>query len=59
MLKRERLNELDLVRAMAIVCVIMVHATSSAIAETTGMRSFVVYNFLTSFFGSGRPFLFF
>ncbi|MGG4035079.1 acyltransferase [Paenibacillus cisolokensis] len=55
MLKRERLNELDLVRAMAIVCVIMVHATSSAIAETTGMRSFVVYNFFNIFFRIGTP----
>ncbi|MEK3732333.1 MULTISPECIES: acyltransferase [Paenibacillus] len=47
--KRAKLHELDMVRGMAIMGVMMVHATSFATVQMRGDRFFGLYNFLNIF----------
>lgn len=51
--RREKLPEIDLVRAFAIVGVLLVHATSFATVHMVGSGLFGVYNFLNIFFKVG------
>lgn len=51
--RRAKLNELDLVRAIAILGVIMVHATSYATVYMKDTSIYGVYNFLNIFFKIG------
>ncbi|GGG11408.1 acyltransferase [Paenibacillus abyssi] len=55
MSKSEHLNEVNLVRALAIVGVLMVHSTSSAVGQTIGTPYLPFYNFLNIFFKFGTP----
>jgi peptidoglycan/LPS O-acetylase OafA/YrhL len=50
---RAKLTEIDIVRGIAIIGVIMVHSTSSAIANMMGDNLYGVYNFLNIFFKIG------
>ncbi|MDO7908500.1 acyltransferase [Paenibacillus sp. JX-17] len=49
MIKRERIPELDVYRAMAIMAVIMIHATSQTIVETQGSSLFHPFLLLNIF----------
>ncbi|XEC97225.1 acyltransferase [Paenibacillus tarimensis] len=51
----KHLNEVGLVRAMAIIGVLMVHSTSSAVGQSIGTSALPVYNFLNIFFKFGTP----
>jgi peptidoglycan/LPS O-acetylase OafA/YrhL len=51
--RRAKLTEIDIVRGIAIIGVIMVHATSAAIANMMGDNLYGVYNFLNIFFKIG------
>lgn len=55
MARKERIHEINLVRAFAIMGVLMVHATSNAVAETTESSFFALYNFANIFFKFGTP----
>ncbi|OMD39868.1 acyltransferase [Paenibacillus odorifer] len=54
-LKKEKIPELQLVRALCIIAVVTVHATSYATLQMTGSRYFVIYNFLNIFMKYGTP----
>jgi len=54
-LQKERISELQIVRALCIIAVITVHATSYATVQMTGSSYFVVYNFLNIFMKYGTP----
>ncbi|WP_342553344.1 acyltransferase [Paenibacillus sp. FSL R7-0652] len=54
-LKRERIPELNLVRAIAIIGVLFVHSTSSATLEMTDSRYYWLYNFINIFMKYGTP----
>jgi peptidoglycan/LPS O-acetylase OafA/YrhL len=49
------LPELQLVRAMAILCVLSVHASASATVTMTASRYYPLYNFVNIFFKVGTP----
>lgn len=51
--RRQKLHELDLVRAIAIIGVLMVHATSAATVTMLDTSSYGFYNFLNNFFRIG------
>ena len=51
--RREKLREIDLVRAFAIVGVLLVHATSFATVRMVGSDLYGVYNFVNIFFKIG------
>lgn len=51
--RRAKLNELDLVRAIAIIGVLMVHSTSAATVTMLDSSSYGLYNFLNNFFRIG------
>lgn len=53
--KRERLPHLDIYRALAILGVLHVHATSFATVDATGSRFYYIINFLNIFFKYGTP----
>lgn len=54
--KNERLNEIAIVRAIAIIGVLLVHSTSFITVELpTESRSYVLYNFINIFFKFGTP----
>ncbi|MDN4493746.1 acyltransferase [Ureibacillus aquaedulcis] len=56
MIKKEKLNEISIVRAIAILGVLFVHSTSFITVELpTVSRSYVFYNFLNTFFKYGTP----
>ncbi|MFC7686750.1 acyltransferase [Ureibacillus sp. GCM10028918] len=56
MSKRERLNEIGIVRGIAIIGVLFVHSTSFITVELPPeSRSYVFYNFLNTFFKYGTP----
>ncbi|WP_419884778.1 hypothetical protein [Paenibacillus sp. B-A-8] len=52
-LKKEKIPELQLVRALCIIAVVTVHATSYATLQMTGSRYFAIYNFLNIFMKYG------
>lgn len=52
---KERIEEINLVRAFAILGVLMVHATSNAVSETVESAFFAAYNFANIFFKFGTP----
>ncbi|MEK3734406.1 MULTISPECIES: acyltransferase [Paenibacillus] len=54
-LRRERLPELQLVRACAIIGVLSVHSTSFAVSAMTSSQYFWTYNFLNIFMKFGTP----
>ena len=54
-LQKERISELQIVRALCIIAVITVHATSYATVQMTGSSYFAVYNFLNIFMKYGTP----
>ena len=54
-LKRERIPELNLVRAMAIIGVLCVHSTSYATVDMTGSGYYWLYNFINIFMKYGTP----
>ena len=47
--RRAKLNEIDIVRGLAILGVLMVHSTSFATVDMLHNRMFGVYNFLNIF----------
>ena len=51
--RRAKLYELDLVRAIAIIGVLMVHSTSAATVTMLDSSSYGLYNFLNNFFRIG------
>ncbi|OWA35690.1 acyltransferase [Saccharibacillus sp. O16] len=53
--QRERLPQLDTFRALAILGVIHVHATSAAVFESVDLKAFYLINFLNVFFRYGTP----
>lgn len=53
--KREHIPELQLVRAIAIIGVLSVHASSSAIALMKGSAYYFFYNFINTFMRFGTP----
>ncbi|KGR78421.1 acyltransferase [Ureibacillus sinduriensis] len=56
MIQKERLNEITIVRAIAILGVLLVHSTSFITVELpTASRSYAFYNFLNTFFKYGTP----
>lgn len=55
MSKKPRIDEINIVRAIAIMGVLMVHATSSAVGQTVDSSLFPVYNFANIFFKFGTP----
>jgi peptidoglycan/LPS O-acetylase OafA/YrhL len=55
MSKQDRLEAVDLVRAFAIIGVLMVHATSSAFVSNAESSIFYAYSFLNKFFKFGTP----
>lgn len=56
MIKRERLDQIGIVRAIAILGVLFVHSTSFITVELpTVSRSYPFYNFLNIFFKYGTP----
>lgn len=54
-LKRERIPELNLVRAVAIIGVLFVHSTSNATLEMTNSSYYWLYNFVNIFMKYGTP----
>lgn len=54
-LPRERLPELQLVRAFAILGVLSVHSTSYAVSAMTDSKYFFMYNFMNIFMKYGTP----
>ncbi|MGC6590579.1 acyltransferase, partial [Paenibacillus sp. Dod16] len=54
-LSRERLPELQLVRAFAIIGVLSVHSTSYAVSAMTDSNYFFMYNFMNIFMKFGTP----
>lgn len=54
---KEKIPELQLVRAMAILAVLMVHATSYATVQLTNSSLYVVYNALNVLMKYGTPYL--
>lgn len=54
-IKKERLPQLDTFRALAILGVIHVHATSAAVFESVDLKAFYLINFLNVFFRYGTP----
>lgn len=54
-LPRERLPELQLVRAFAIIGVLSVHSTSYAVSAMTDSKYFFIYNFMNIFMKYGTP----
>ncbi|WP_434748892.1 acyltransferase [Paenibacillus amylolyticus] len=54
-LKRERIPELNLVRAMAIIGVLFVHSTSNATLEMANSNYYWLYNFINIFMKYGTP----
>ncbi|OUM95732.1 MAG: acyltransferase [Thermobacillus sp. ZCTH02-B1] len=52
---KERIDEINLVRAFAIIGVLMVHSTSFAVTETLGSSLYPLYNFANIFFKFGTP----
>ncbi|EFU42266.1 acyltransferase 3 [Paenibacillus vortex V453] len=54
-LPRERLPELQLVRAFAILGVLSVHSTSYAVSAMTESKYFFIYNFMNIFMKYGTP----
>lgn len=54
-IKRERIPELNLVRAMAIIGVLCVHSTSYATVDMTGSGYYWLYNFINIFMKYGTP----
>lgn len=56
MIQKKRLNEISIVRAIAILGVLFVHSTSFITVELpTVSRSYAFYNFLNTFFKYGTP----
>jgi peptidoglycan/LPS O-acetylase OafA/YrhL len=55
MVKKDRIDEINLVRAFAIIGVLMVHSTSNAVTEAVASSYFAVYNFANIFFKFGTP----
>jgi len=55
MIKKERVDEIYLVRAFAIIGVLFVHSTSFAVGATTESSLFYAYNFANIFFKFGTP----
>jgi len=55
MATKERIDEINLVRAFAIIGVLMVHSTSYAVTETLESSLFPAYNFANIFFKFGTP----
>ncbi|WP_256759123.1 acyltransferase [Cohnella sp. WQ 127256] len=51
--RRAKLNEIDIVRGLAILGVLMVHSTSFATLDMKGASLYGVYNFLNIFFKIG------
>ncbi|WP_051240389.1 hypothetical protein [Paenibacillus alvei] len=49
MTKRERIQELDAYRALAIMAVLAIHATSEALAATIGTRAYPLYLLVNTF----------
>lgn len=47
--KRERIQELDAYRALAIMAVLAIHATSEALAATIGSRAYPLYLLINTF----------
>ncbi|KOP64651.1 acyltransferase [Bacillus sp. FJAT-18019] len=54
-LPRERLPELQLIRAFAIIGVLSVHSTSYAVSAMTDSKYFFIYNFMNIFMKHGTP----
>jgi len=54
-LPRERLPELQLIRAFAIIGVLSVHSTSYAVSAMTDSKYFYIYNFMNIFMKYGTP----
>ncbi|CAM3594324.1 MULTISPECIES: acyltransferase [Saccharibacillus] len=54
-IKKERLPQLDTFRALAILGVLHVHATSLATVESVELKAFYLINFLNVFFRYGTP----
>ncbi|GGH14454.1 acyltransferase [Paenibacillus segetis] len=54
-IKKERVPELNIVRAICILGVITVHATSYATVQLTGSGYFILYNFFNIFMKFGTP----
>ncbi|WMT41133.1 acyltransferase [Paenibacillus sp. D2_2] len=54
-IKKERLPQLDLFRAMAIFCVIQVHSSSFATVQAVNSSIFYFYNWMNIFFKIGTP----
>ncbi|MEK3732674.1 MULTISPECIES: acyltransferase [Paenibacillus] len=54
-IKKERLPHLDIFRALAIIGVLHVHATSFATVAATESRFYYIINFLNIFFKYGTP----
>lgn len=54
-IKRERIPELNLVRAMAIIGVLCVHSTSYATVDMTESGYYWLYNFINIFMKYGTP----
>ncbi|WP_147802774.1 acyltransferase [Alkalicoccus halolimnae] len=56
-MRNDRLNEIYIIRALAIIAVLFVHATSRGVVETmeTGSLSFTVYNSFNTLFRFGTP----
>lgn len=54
-IKKEKVQELDLVRAICILAVITVHSTSYATVQLTESSYFILYNFLNIFNQFGVP----
>lgn len=54
-LKKDRIPELQIIRALCILAVVTVHATSYATIQMTGSRYFMIYNFLNIFMKYGTP----
>jgi peptidoglycan/LPS O-acetylase OafA/YrhL len=52
---KERIDEINLVRAFAIIGVLMVHSTSNAVTETLESSLYPLYNFANIFFKFGTP----
>ncbi|HEY2492650.1 MAG TPA: acyltransferase [Paenibacillus sp.] len=53
--QKEKIPELQLVRAMAIMGVLCVHSTSDAVSAMTGSGYFFIYNFFNIFMKLGTP----
>nr|WP_156160109.1 acyltransferase family protein [Paenibacillus sp. E194] len=58
MTKRERIQELDAYRALAIMAVLAIHATSEALAATIGSRAYPLYLLINTFRNLPYPFYF-